>query len=132
MVEVEARIVGGIANAGLGSVFLQLAQDCRAADLIRLGVTEQIRELVAKRRLSQGEAILALRRQYQADGSLPSLPHDGRLDPARETERALAAFAAGACLLFVDGEQIHDLNELITLETDTKVQFLRLVPLAGG
>lgn len=87
---------------------------------------------MAKRRLSTGEAIRALRRQYQTTGSLASLPEETRLDPQRETERALAAFTTGTCLLFVNGEQVHDLAQHVTLEADTKVQFLRLVPLAGG
>lgn len=133
MVEIEARIVGGSGDRGLGSVFLSPAQrDATASELIALGVDEQIRELLAKRRLSTGEAIRALRRQYQTIGSLTSLPEETRLDAQRETERALAAFTAGTCLLFVNGEQVHDLTQHLTLEADTKVQFLRLVPLAGG
>jgi len=133
MVEIEACIVGGSGDRGLGSVFLSPAQrDATASELIKLGVDEQIRELLAKRRLSTSEAIRALRRQYQTTGSLASLPEETRLDAPRETGRALAAFTAGTCLLFVNGEQVHDLAQQVTLEADTKVQFLRLVPLAGG
>lgn len=133
MVEIEARIVGGSGERGLGSVFFSPAERvATAGELIRLGVDEQIRELVAKRRLSTSEAIRALRRQYQTTGSLAPLPEETRLEPQRETERALAAFAAGTCLLFVNGEQVHDLARQVTLDADTKVQFLRLVPLAGG
>lgn len=133
MVEVEARIVGGSGDRGLGRVFLNPAQrDATASELIKLGVDEQIRELLAKRRLSTSEAIRALRRQYQTTGSLTSLPEETRLDAVRETERALAAFTAGTCLLFVNGEQVHDLAQPVTFEANTKVQFLRLIPLAGG
>jgi len=133
MIELEARIVGSAESKGLGSVFLSPEQqDATAADLIRLGVDEQIRELLATRRLSASEAIRELRRQYQTAGSLSSLPDDARLDRTRETERALAAFSAGICLLFVDGEQVRDLDQRIPLAANTRVQFLRLVPLAGG
>ncbi len=67
-------------------------------------------ELLATRRLSASEAIRELRRQYQTAGALSSLPDEARLDRTRETERALAAFSAGTCLLFVDGEQVRDLD----------------------
>jgi len=44
MVQVEARIVGGSVDEGLGSVLLSPAkQQLMAADLIRLAVGEQIR-----------------------------------------------------------------------------------------
>jgi len=133
MVQVEARIVGGSVDEGLGSVLLSPAkQQLMAADLIRLAVGEQIRELTARRRLSAAETVQALRRQYQTSGSISSLPDDPRLDPQREAERALAAFTAGTCLLFVNGEQVRDLNQEVAVGIDTKVQFLRLVPLVGG
>jgi hypothetical protein len=89
-------------------------------------------DLLATRRLSASEAIRELRRQYQTAGALSSLPDEARLDRTRETERALAAFSAGTCLLFVDGEQVRDLDQRIPLAANTKVQFPRLVPLAGG
>ena len=133
MVQVEARIVGSSLDEGLGSVLLSPAkQQLLAADLIRLAVGEQIRELTARRRLSAAETVRALRRQYQTSGSISSVPDDPRLDARREGERALAAFTAGTCLLFVNGEQVRDLTQDVAIGIDTKVQFLRLVPLVGG
>jgi hypothetical protein len=133
MTRVEARIIGGTSGEGLGSIMLTSAEvRLSAVDLIRLAVAEQIRELTARRRLSDGEAVRALRRQYQTDGSISSLPDAGRLNPERETERALKAFTGGTCLLFIDGEQVRELDQPITLGNETKVQFLRLVPLVGG
>jgi len=133
MVEVEARIVGSNLDKGIGSVLLSSTkQEVSALDLIRLGVMEQIRELTVRRNLSTSEAIRALRRQYQTSGALSSLLDESHLDPDRETDRALAAFKAGTCLLFIDGEQIRELEQRIELGVDTKVQFLRLIPLAGG
>jgi hypothetical protein len=73
-----------------------------------------------------------MRRQYQITGALSSLPDKSRLDADREAESAPAAFKAGTCLLFINGEQIHELERRIELGVDTKVQFLRLIPLAGG
>ena len=133
MVEVEARIVGSSVDKGLGTVQLNMAHaDATAADLVRWAVDEQIKELTAKRRLSAPEALQALRRQYQAAGAVPALPGDTHVDSARETQLALAAFSAGTCLLFVNGDQIHDLDQKLSVGIDTKVQFIRLVPLDGG
>lgn len=133
MVQVEARIVGTGVDEGLGSVFLNpVEQRLTATDLIRLAVSEQIRELTARRQFSMSETVRALRRQYQSAGSASSIPEGSSVDPEREVERALAAFTAGTCLLFIDGEQVRDLDQQVPVGIDTKVQFLRLVPLVGG
>ena len=133
MVQVEARIVGTGVDEGLGSVFLNpVEQRLTATDLIRLAVSEQIRELTARRQFSMSETVRALRRQYQTPGSASSIPEGSSVDPEREVERALAAFTAGTCLFFIDGEQVRDLDQHVPVGIDTKVQFLRLVPLVGG
>jgi hypothetical protein len=45
---------------------------------------------------------------------------------------ALEAFASNGFFMIFDGRQIVDLDEVLTVEHDSAVTFLRLVPLVGG
>ena len=45
---------------------------------------------------------------------------------------ALEAFARNGFFMIFDGRQIVDLDEVLTVEHDSAVTFLRLVPLVGG
>jgi hypothetical protein len=45
---------------------------------------------------------------------------------------ALKAFARNGFFMIFDGRQIVDLDEVLTVEQDSAVTFLRLVPLVGG
>lgn len=53
-----------------------------------------------------------------------------------ESERliavALKAFARNGFFMIYDGRQIVDLDEVLTVEPESAVTFLRLVPLVGG
>jgi len=54
------------------------------------------------------------------------------LDWEVQFERACSSFERNGFLLIVDGRQATDLDERIELRTDSEVQFVKLVPLAGG
>jgi len=54
------------------------------------------------------------------------------LDWQKQYARALAAFQGNGFLVFVDDRQITDLDETVHLTAQTKVAFLKLVPLMGG
>ena len=45
---------------------------------------------------------------------------------------ALEAFARNGFFMIFDGRQITDLDEVLTIEHDSALTFLRLVPLVGG
>jgi hypothetical protein len=45
---------------------------------------------------------------------------------------ALKAFVSNGFFMIFDGRQIVDLDEVLTVEQDSAVTFLRLVPLVGG
>jgi len=45
---------------------------------------------------------------------------------------ALKAFTSNGFFMIFDGRQIVDLDEVLTVEDDSAVTFLRLVPLVGG
>ncbi len=56
----------------------------------------------------------------------------GKPEPAREIARALDAFGRGRYFVVVDGSRRTDLDEVITLTAETKIQFVRVLPLVGG
>ena len=54
------------------------------------------------------------------------------LDWEQQYAKAVAAFAGNGFLVFVDDRQVTSLDETIRLAPETKVTFLKLVPLMGG
>jgi hypothetical protein len=57
---------------------------------------------------------------------------DQKVDPPSAVETALQAFQDRIYFVFVDGQQKVALDEVVELRPDSRVTFLRLVPLAGG
>jgi hypothetical protein len=55
-----------------------------------------------------------------------------RLDWEEQYRRALAAFNSNGFVILVDNRQLEDLDEEIELRHNSKVTFLKLVPLVGG
>jgi hypothetical protein len=55
-----------------------------------------------------------------------------KLDWEEQYQRALKAFAGNGIVILVDQRQVEDLDEQIELRHDTKISFLRLMPLVGG
>jgi hypothetical protein len=54
------------------------------------------------------------------------------LDPLHEIRRALQAFETQGFVVFAGGEQIHSLDQEIDLAASPEVEFIKMVPLAGG
>ena len=54
------------------------------------------------------------------------------VDWEKQFAKAVAAFRGNGLLVLVDDRQITELDEPIDLQPETKVTFLKLVPLVGG
>ena len=54
------------------------------------------------------------------------------LDWEKQFEKAIAAFQSNGFIILVDDEQATELDEEITVDPETEVTFLKLVPLVGG
>lgn len=54
------------------------------------------------------------------------------LDWQKQYAKAIAAFQGNGFLVIVDDRQVTDLDETLHLTAQTKVAFLKLVPLIGG
>lgn len=55
-----------------------------------------------------------------------------KIDLEKQIYVALGAFQRNGFFILVDDRQIEDLNEKIILKNNSKVSFVKLVPLVGG
>src|SRR5436305_10227801 len=136
-VRVETRVLGDASGSSMDDVNVVLpATRTSITDLIRVTVEEQVRTLTARRQLTVRDLEQQLARLYGPDtvSQRPSGAGIGIPEPDMEGEvqRALDACHRGRCFVIVDGQPVVDLDAEIDLAADTRVRFLRLVPLAGG
>lgn len=54
------------------------------------------------------------------------------IDWKAQFEKACEAFARNGFFILIDDRQAEDLDETVTIRHDTKVSFVKLVPLVGG
>jgi hypothetical protein len=55
-----------------------------------------------------------------------------KIDRQHQFELACAAFTSNQVIVLIDEEQATELDQEVLVMPDTKVTFLRLVPLVGG
>ncbi len=60
------------------------------------------------------------------------LPVRRHIDAQQQFDLACQAFYQNGFILLVDDRQVEELDEMITLQHDTSVVFLKLTPLVGG
>ena len=137
-----------VPDANARAVHLELASErISVSDLIRRAVTAQINDLVERQRAEVNVIQLTLARHYLTPKELASQTSAGQINvqPARqrgETEtrinveeeigKALRGFEAQAFRVVADGATFDALDDEFVLKQNTKVTFLRLMPLAGG
>jgi hypothetical protein len=102
------------------------------ADVVRaevVGFTDRERQRRLARVLTPADLDRGLAAgKVTPGGRQPSAPVDA--DAAVRT--ALEAFEEGRYFVFIDDQQIESLDQPVTVDRDTRLRFLRLVPLAGG
>ena len=59
-------------------------------------------------------------------------PRQRELDPLKEIERAFRAFETNGFVVFASGVQVDSLDREIDLTASSELEFIKLVPLAGG
>ena len=105
-------------------------------EVIALKVQAEV-ERRQRQRDGQGQVSLSLRYLTDEDlawarGGAIKRPQARPVSAAAEVERALDAFAQRRFFVLVDGTRVSDLEELLSLTPETKLQFVRLLPLVGG
>jgi len=73
-----------------------------------------------------------LRRRVDEEARLRAAEGRSPVDVELQVEQATLAFQAQQLLLLVDDTQVETLDDELRIGVDTKVTFLRLMPLVGG
>jgi hypothetical protein len=99
-----------------------------------------VRELI-KRRIDEEVAALNAGREDLRPLVVPT-EQEARLNESRSSHRtidagmqlaaAVAAFERTRIVVIVDGKQVNELDQPITVSPDSEIRFLKLVPLVGG
>jgi hypothetical protein len=99
-------------------------------DLIRARVHREVHDY----NLEQPEYFQGLVQPSDAERSLNGFKMRRRrkIDPERQFQLAKRAFYTNGFILLVDDRQVDELDEEIEIRPDTRVTFLKLVPLVGG
>ncbi|HLI70790.1 MAG TPA: hypothetical protein VKV19_13610 [Ktedonobacteraceae bacterium] len=115
------------------------------ADLIQQTVEEQVRELQRKQAMKSEEAYRIIERQYLTSSDIAAQASEGIISLSRKRQEgplrgevadavrhAWRAFEQRAYLVIIAGKIARSLEEELILRPDSKITFLRLVPLVGG
>lgn len=145
-IEVRSQVFGVKDSPELLPVFLNLLEEhLTVAELIRRSVEEQVRELVVKCHMDSQQVRRTLERHYLTAAEIADQAEQGtvrypsncaakvpQINPKAEVQKALRAFEAGRYVILVNGQQVEHLDEELIFNPNTKVTFLRLMPLVGG
>jgi hypothetical protein len=95
-------------------------------------IRTRIREEVAIANLERATARHLLVRPRDAEVTLNGVRAPRTIDWEEQARIAEEAFEQNGFFVLVEGRQIDDLDEELTLGADSSVRFLRLTPLVGG
>lgn len=98
------------------------------ADLIAHKIRQEVMECEANRRPGlSGEHLTpeTLIRAPAPDALLPG-------DAESEVSRAQQAFAARDYMVVIDNQRIDGLDTLVNVSSDSRIEFIKILPLVGG
>jgi len=142
-VEVSTLVFGtGAGATSLPPVSLRLVSErVSAREIITRTVAEQIQALEELHKEDFASIYAALSQQYLSPDDLTNQAATGKVvlhrEAARprvelEVGRALRSFASKNFKIFLDGRELHKLDDEVTLIDGSSLTFVRLVPLVGG
>ena len=147
-IEVESVIVGdkNENQPGLSPVKLELvSENIVVRDLIFRTVKQQIQHHLKNEKKAAEIVKVMLRRQFlsqpeideQSKKGKVSIPKNKKsekstIDIDKEFKLALSSFNSNTYKLIVDGETMDELDEVVHLQSESSVVFIRLMPLIGG
>ncbi len=107
------------------------AATIRLRDLIRAKVAREVAEYAGGRRRMVGKEYLTLD-ELAAFQAAAGRGEAIRLEVEEQVRKALKAFEEGDYMVTVGTREVHDLDAEVTVEPGARIQFLRLLPVAGG
>ena len=107
-----------------------LTERITVRELIRSRVYQEVKDY----NISQPEYFRGLVQPTEAEQTLNGykLRKPRQLDWEQQFEKAIAAFEGNGFLILIDDEQVTELVEEIVITPETRVTFLKLIPLVGG
>ena len=119
---------------------LSIVDDTTAAELqfenpaptLRDVLRERVRQEVERFNGSDSPVFRGLIPAEQTERILNGVREKPTLHWEQQFARAVASFQGNGFLVFVDDQQITDLDAPLPLTANSRVSFLKLVPLAGG
>ena len=101
-------------------------QGLTVLDLISRKIRKEFSECVeGKRSGLSGEA-------FTAEDLLGAAPLPAHADAGGEVERAQQAFAAREFMVVIDGRRVSGSEDLLVLNSETRVEFIKILPMVGG
>ena len=111
-------------------VLPDLPESVTVRELIRTRVREEVAKANADRSHPRRLLVAPVEAEVTANGYRV---REGRtIDWERQASVAVEAFEQQGFFLFVDGRQVGELDEAVSLHADSEVRFLRVTPLVGG
>jgi len=97
-------------------------------ELIRVFVQEEVKRFNE----TESEPFRGLVQPEESERMLNGVRERPVLDWEKQFDKAIAAFKGNGFLVLLDDRQIDDLDETLHLTEQSKLTFLKLVPLMGG
>ena len=95
-------------------------------DLICRKIEQEFSECVDRKRSGlSGEA-------FTSEELLGTAPLDVQRDAGREVERAQRAFAAREFMVVIDDHRVGDPDEMLVVNSKTRIEFIKILPMVGG
>ena len=95
-------------------------------DLICRKIEQEFSECVDRKRSGlSGEA-------FTSEELLGTAPLDVQRDAGREVERAQQAFAAREFMVVIDDHRVGDPDEMLAVNSKTRIEFIKILPMVGG
>lgn len=119
-----------IAGAGQEMLLTFTSERITVDELIRSRVYQEVKDYHAR----QTTYFRGLVQPTDAERTLNGyrLRQPRRIDWEEQYALAIAAFQRNGFIILVNEHQVDDLEEDITIQPDTLVTFLKLIPLVGG
>lgn len=54
------------------------------------------------------------------------------IDPQKQWEKALEGFSENAFIVLFNNQQVEDLEQVLAIDENTEISFIKLTPLVGG
>lgn len=95
-------------------------------------ISQRVQQEVERFNRSDVEVFRGLIEPEEIERVLNGVRERPVLDWEKQVAKAITAFQGNGFLVLVDDRQITGLDQILRLTAQTKIAFLKLVPLAGG